>query len=232
MCLAGHAYVLGVDAHQSHVEKCSLAKTALQLDNLEFRTGNVRDVLAELHSGFDVVLCSGLLYHLNAPDVFTVIERIHDVTTRLAIFDTHVSLRATSIVEYGGKTYHGQTYVEHRETVSREEMERARWASYGNRSSFWFTRPSLVNALAHAGFSSVYECFAPPHINFGRPGLEHADRCTFVCIKGRMVTLGTSPTANALVEDWPERTLEYSRPRRLPIPATIRSLLRKVKRLF
>src|SRR5262249_30793259 len=114
------------------------------------------------------------------------------------------------------------------------EMERARWSSYGNRVSFWFSRPSLVNALMHVGFSSVYECFAPPHLNFGKPGLECRDRCTFVCLKGNRVTLQAAPAANALVEDWPENTLDYASPVVNGHGAAgERSLLRKVRdRLF
>ena len=76
-------------------------------------------------------------------------------------------------------------------------------------TSFWFTRPSLVNILARAGFSSVYECFAPPHLNFGKPGLESRDRCTFVAIKGDVCTVETSPSANTLQEKWPEGSLSY-----------------------
>ena len=60
------------------------------------------------------------------------------------------------------------------------------------------------------GFSTIYECFNPPHLNFGNPGLEHKDRCTFVAIKDNRRNLVTSPAANALSEKHPEGTLSYS----------------------
>ncbi len=208
--LQGAARVVGVDVRTGHIEKCLLAKAALQLDNFEVRTGDVREVLAEPGLSFDAVLCSGLLYHFNAPDVFEVMKKICDVATRLAIFDTHISLKPTSAVEYEGKTYCGHPFTEHSEKASREEMEAHGHASYGNTASFWLTRPSLVNALTSAGFSSVYECFAPAHLNFGQPGLEHRDRCTFVCLKGSPAALKTSPAANALTEAWPENALDYA----------------------
>ena len=208
--LQGAARVVGVNVRKGHIEKCLLAKAALQLDNLELRMGDVREVLDEPGVRFDAVLCSGLLYHFNAPDVFEVMKKICDATTRLAIFDTHISLKPTLTVEYKGKAYRGHSFAEHSEKASTEEMERAGHASFGNTASFWFTRPSLVNALTWAGFSSVYECFAPAHINFGQPGLEHRDRCTFVCLKGSPAALKTSPTANSLAEDWPENSLDYA----------------------
>ena len=60
------------------------------------------------------------------------------------------------------------------------------------------------------GFSSIYECFNPPHLNFGNPVLEHKNRCTFVTIKEHKRNLVTSPAANALSEKHPEGTLSYS----------------------
>ena len=84
------------------------------------------------------------------------------------------------------------------------------WSGVGNDTSFLLSRPSLLNALASVGFSSAYECFNPPHLNFGSPGLEHVNRCTFVALKGRSIALATSPVANHLQEPWPEGTLSYS----------------------
>jgi len=69
---------------------------------------------------------------------------------------------------------------EHPDGTTEEEKAGRLWASGGNDTSFVFACPSLVNALQHRGFSSIHECFTPPHLNFGAPGLEHEDRCTFV----------------------------------------------------
>ena len=82
-------------------------------------------------------------------------------------------------------------------------------SSIDNTTSFLFSRPSLINILSHVGFSSVYECFNPPHLNFGMPGLEHIHRCTFVAVKGQYCDLHTSPLANTLKEEWPEGSLCY-----------------------
>lgn len=225
--LQGAARVIGVDVRHGHIEKCLLAQTALGLKNLEFRTGDVRQVLTEQNETFDAILCSGLLYHLNVPDVFDVIQEIHARSGRVALIDTHVSLSPTATVEFQGRTYYGQMYREHDEQATVEEMHRAGLSSFGNKVSFWFSRPSLINAFAHAGFTSIYECFNPPHLNFGQPGLEHRDRCTIVCLKGEAVMLKTSPAVNTLREDWPEGSLEYS-PSPVPAPSVFQRLRQRM----
>lgn len=233
-CALQGANVLGVDVRKGHIEKCRLAGEALQLDNLEFRQGDVRTVLQELTDSYEVVLCSGLLYHLNAPDVFDVMQSIYERTLRLAIFDTHVSLSPNTTVSYREKVFHGHFATEHDDNASPQDIENAGWSSFGNRASFWLTRPSLVNALAHVGFSSVFECLTPPLININKPGVAHRDRCTFVCLKGQPVTLKTAPTTNVLAEDWPENSLDYSTASQLAIrPGRLRCLIHKaMRRLF
>jgi hypothetical protein len=68
----------------------------------------------------------------------------------------------------------------------------------------------LINFLDHVGFSSIYECFNPPHINSGMPGIEHKDRCTFVAIKGKKLNMLAAPATDSLDEDWPEGSLTYA----------------------
>jgi SAM-dependent methyltransferase len=207
--LAG-AEVTGIEIREANIQKALFAKEVLDLDNLEFVHQDVRTISYPEYGKFDVILCSGILYHLNTPDVFTVIERMYEMSERLLIVDTHISLSPLDTVTHRGHTYYGKHWREY----SDEDAELAKrtnlWASWGNPTSFMFTRPSLVNCLGQAGFSSVYECFNPPHLNFGQPGLEHKDRCTFVAINGHKRTLVTSPTANALSEKHPEGTLSYS----------------------
>lgn len=208
-CALHGARVTGIDARKANIEKARFCQQELGLRNLQFQVADVRDLSPNSHGVFDIVLCSGLLYHLDVPDVFQVIQALHAMTLRFVVFDTHISLRPDTAVTHAGKQYHGHVYREHPAGASAEEIEAKRLASYGNPTSFWFTRPSLMNALSHAGFSSVYECFNPPHLNFGQPGIESRDRCTLVAVKGSRVRLETSPAASELHEDWPEDSLDY-----------------------
>jgi hypothetical protein len=132
------------------------------------------------------------------------------MTERIVILDTHVALTGRKKITINGDVYSGENYREHGEEATQAQKSKKSWASWDNSTSFWFTRPSLLNMLMRAGFSSVYEDFIPLHKNYGKPGLECTDRCTFVAIKGKRCSLLTSPTANDLEEKWPENSLSYS----------------------
>jgi hypothetical protein len=212
-CALQGATVVGIEAREASLEKARFAKEVLELSRLEFFKDDVRNLAVEKYGEFDAVICSGILYHLDTPDVFTLIQRTFDVVRRLVVIDTHVSLEPHLAVEYGGSIFHGERLPERHATPDDRSAgppsAKQLWASVGNETSFLFSRTSLVNALAAVGFSSVYECFNPPHLNFGSPGIEHANRCTFVALKGRDVELSTSPAANRLREAWPEGALSY-----------------------
>ncbi len=212
------------------IEKPSLPELALELDNLQFVRDDVRNISLEKYGSYDVVICSGILYHLPTPDVFDVVEKMHAMTNRVLIIDTHISLSPSATTSHRKKTYHGHFFAEHGLTDTPDEKERKPLASIDNNTSFLFTRPSLINLLSHTGFTSVYECFAPPHLNFGRPGLEHLNRCTFLAIRGGRCELHTSPIANGLLEDWPEESLSYCYQQNEK--ASSDSSINKIKQIF
>ncbi len=192
------ARVVAVDGRKGNIEKTRFAKEALSLDNLEIRLDDVRNLCFANYGQFDVVLCLGLLYHLDAPDVFSFVKSIAEVCTRLAIVDTRISLAAKEFRIFEGKKYWGRTFVEHYPDSTIEDRLKSPWASLDNPKSFWLTRPSLYNVLAHAQFTSIYECHVP--LEKERP----FDRATLLAIKGRPEAL-SSPLGKAIrAEDWPE----------------------------
>jgi hypothetical protein len=160
----------------------------------------VRNLSAEKYGHFDVVLCLGLLYHLDAPDVFHFTARIAEVCRRLAVFDTHVSLAHETSRQYEGEEYWGSSFLEHAEHETEEQRKAKLWASVGNPNSFWLTRPSLNNLLARVGFTSVYECHNPSEVN------KPPDRVTLAALRGRREELLCSPLFNGTPEErWPEK---------------------------
>jgi SAM-dependent methyltransferase len=222
------ATVVGIDARESNLEQARGAAALLGLDTLEFVRDDARNISEERFGRFDVIVCSGLLYHLNSPDVFHLVERMHEMADNLVIIDTHVSLAPTGTETHRGRTYHGHHYREHRAGDAEEVKAGRALASWGNDTSFVMTRPSLVNLLSRTGFSSVLECLAPPHLNYGEPGLEHRDRCAFVAVKGTGLELYTSPAVNGLREDHPEDSLTY--PIGDPPPRPAPSLAKRLRK--
>ena len=86
------AAVVAVEGRESNLAKARFAKDSLGLDNLELVKADVRSLSREAHGGFDVVLCWGLLYHLDTPDVFDFVRPMREVCDGVAIVDTHISL--------------------------------------------------------------------------------------------------------------------------------------------
>jgi hypothetical protein len=197
-CLEGHyaielalqgCEVLGIEGRAASVAKCEFARRELGLERLRFVQDDVRNFSRGRYGAFDIVLCSGLLYHLPAPDAFGLVCAMHEACSGMLILDTFVALSSQASVELGGATYHGHFYAEHGPRDAAAERAAKLWASLDNASSFWFTEPSLLNLLARAGFTSVFEALVP-----AMPG-NLRDRKTYVAIKGtRGRVLSSDPT--------------------------------------
>jgi len=194
------AKVVGVEGREANVEKARFAKEALGLTNVEFVQDDVRNLSRHKYGEFDVVLCLGILYHLDVPDVFAFISRLGEVCRRVCLIDTRICVKPTMTHVHNGKRRYGARTEEHDRRDSAEQKISKLWASIDNNEAFWLTRPSLYNALYDAGFTSVYECNIPAEPN------KPADRITFVAIKGKPVDLLSAPLiSNYVVGEMPER---------------------------
>ncbi|MBF0479988.1 MAG: class I SAM-dependent methyltransferase [Candidatus Omnitrophica bacterium] len=207
-CLEGHyglefalhgAEVVGIEIRKVNLAKSQFVKNHFRLDNFKLYEDNVCNLSKEKYGTFDVVICSGILYHLDAPDVFNFVKNIYEVCNHLVIFDTFISLNARESIEFEGKTYCGLKYVEHAENSIEEDKNRDLWSSADNNNSFWLTQPSLSNLLANVGFTSFCECHLPAW------SINMIDRKTYVAIKGKTVALLSSPiTSSASCIENPE----------------------------
>ncbi len=83
---AGAEYVLGVDIMDRYLERANFIRDALGYENLEFRDVDVCDLTPELVGTFDVVLCFGILYHLQ--DLIRGMKEIANLATRTMLLDT------------------------------------------------------------------------------------------------------------------------------------------------
>lgn len=184
------AQAVAVEGREANFEKASFAKRMLSLNNLELVHGDVRDLNRDKYGRFDVVLCLGILYHLDAPDVFVFIEKIAEVCDRVAVFDTFVSLVPKRSYSYKGKQYWGRDIEEHTPQETWSAKQAKLWSSIDNLKSVWLTKATLLNLLARFGFTSVYECDVP--IEVSKP----FDRITIVAIKGERAKVLTSPAIN------------------------------------
>jgi SAM-dependent methyltransferase len=117
------ATVLAIEGREEPAENARYAAAALGIDErYEIRVADVRDLSVERYGTFDVVLCLGILYHLEAPDVFRLVRATHELSESLVVFRTAVGLRPREAATDARRTYHGFVYSE----------TKTRWASLDN----------------------------------------------------------------------------------------------------
>jgi SAM-dependent methyltransferase len=171
---------VGVEGRQSNVSKAIFARDALGLRNVEFVRDDIRNITSEKYGKFDIIINSGVLYHLDSSDLFTCMENLADACTRVMLVDTHISYAPEECVKHGNIAYWGHYYVEFEQAPDVEILETAHWSSMGNMRSFWVTKASLLNILKNTGFSTTLEACSP------RLHHEGADRVTLIALKGVM----------------------------------------------
>jgi SAM-dependent methyltransferase len=221
------ANVVAIEGREANLAKARFSARVLGLD-VDFRLGDVRHLSRAEHGEFDVVLCLGILYHLDVPDVFELVERAAEVCGRALVADTHVAPTVRGRETYRGETYGGHRLVEHDAASTAEERLQAVWSSLDNVTSFALTRPSLERLLARCGFTSVYECHVP-----AEPA-KQVDRVTLLALKGdpagALIAPEPATAADAVPEQPPlARRLEARRAWRLArvaVPRPLRSRLR------
>lgn len=196
------ADVVALDARTERMDLGVACAARHGITNVRFVQEDVRRVTRQAYGEFDVVYALGLLYHLDAPDVFSVLENIYELCTRMVVVDTIMSLTGESGVEWRGRVYRGQRCREHGDDDSNEVRRSRVLRSIDNTFSFRLTRESLVRALQDVGFTSVFECHVPLE-----PG-KAKDRITVVAVKGVPVLLSTYPWINHRSEGEIEERLQ------------------------
>lgn len=153
LAVIGASEVIGIEARGS-VNVARDRARSHKLSNVRFEQGDVRHVTSASHGTFDVVLCLGILYHLDTPDFFEFARNLAQLTKPqgFAIIETQISLTRKREEEFGGQHYRGKSYLE---DISMQG------ASIDNPESFWPTRSSLLNVLSAVGFTSVLQITNP-----------------------------------------------------------------------
>lgn len=133
------AEVLGIEGKEFNFNQIPATPGA------KFLHQDVRELSVEQHGMFDITLCLGILYHLDAADAVKLLTAMRSVTKKFAIIDTHIG-GPTDEAIVNGENYQGSWY---------SEGVPGPWSSIGNDHSFWFTPASLHTACTVAGWSVV-----------------------------------------------------------------------------
>jgi SAM-dependent methyltransferase len=165
----GAREVIGIEARPTNLKRADMARERLGVRNVSFIQGDVNKLDVAALGSFDVVFASGILYHLDDP--FSFVERVFELTSDVALFDTHVALPdvhnhglSASLLtrSHNGHDYVGRVYFEYPPEASQDEVEYLLWNSYSNSNSFWLREHDLVRLLYETGFQRVYKAPQPP----------------------------------------------------------------------
>ena len=158
---------LGVEGQKENYDKCQLIKDYFDLPNLDFLLSDVKDLDPKVHGLFDLILCCGLLYHLDEPVKFLYKLNSLCPDDGVLFLDTHIapneqtldtcefkaSLSEICEIQHHGQSYKGRWYYEYAEDGSGKNA----WTSVSNSKSFWLCYDDLIRALSHAGFKYIYK---------------------------------------------------------------------------
>ena len=186
--------VFALDARNRRMEQGANISRRLGLSNLRFVQKDIREVTIKSQGEFDVIYLLGILYHLDVPDSFNVIENLYAMCRHLLIVDTHISLNPQEEIRYETGTYKGSKIREHKDDDSDDTRRSKLLASVDNTFSFLFTRESLVRLLRDVGFTTVFECHAPLE------PFKPRNRITLIACKGFPVQISTYPWVNGMTE--------------------------------
>jgi len=188
------AEVLALDAR---IERMALgAATAKRhgIGGVTFAQRDVRTATRDSVGSFDAVYALGILYHLDAPDLFVLLANLRELCTGFMIVDTLIAPDADTTVEWEGLRYEGRRVREHEDRDSAQTRRARVLRSIDNSFAFRFTRSALVHALHAAGFSSVLECLVPFEPD------KAPDRITLLATCGQAVGISTYPWVNGKTE--------------------------------
>ena len=217
------AEVVAIEGRESGNAHARFAAEVLGLSNVSFITDDVRNLSQAKYGRFDVVFCSGILYHLPGVDACRFLSSVAQVCRRLTIIDTHVGLRDDASISWEEHSYQGVIYKEHSPDDTAAVKASRTWSSLDNDTSFWFTKPSLLNLLRDVGFTCAFEVLRPQDF------ATYSDRLTLAATIGERQRSYMSPELAQTPEpDWPEHSNLPAFPAEL-IPTTpVRPLWRRI----
>lgn len=195
------AQISALDARSQRMDFGRQFALRLGLDNVTFDLADVRDVSVSTHGQFDAILFLGILYHLDVPDAFEVLQNLAAMCKKLLIIDAHIATAGIENTTFNGRTYRGHKIREHDDDASDAERQSKVLQSIDNTFSWYFEPDSLVELLVDLGFTTVLECKAPLE------PFKADNRVTLIAMKATPVAVSTYPWVNGMTPDEVEACL-------------------------
>jgi SAM-dependent methyltransferase len=164
---SGAKRALGIDVVDRYVEQANFVKRALDEDALEFRLMAIEDVEAEAVGTFDLVLCFGVLFHLENPVL--ALRKLAAVTERAMVIDTNIA---------SGKRPNWRQRIVG--PPNPENLSTSLWRAPEGAVQLMPTESALLRLLEFLGFQSIERL--PPHPDQARR-YHKGTRATFIATR-------------------------------------------------
>lgn len=160
---AGAAEVIAIEANPHAFLKCLVVKELLGMKAARFLHGDFVRYLCESSERFDVVLASGVLYHMTEPvELMARFAAVTDVVYLwthyydAGVFSARPPTAAHVVAPERGQRmeYQGFGYTRYRQDYG-EHVANKRFFGGTERFSYWLTRDDILGALRHCGFANV-----------------------------------------------------------------------------
>jgi hypothetical protein len=181
----GAAEVVAVEANTRAYLKCLVVKELVGIPAARFHCGDavgyLADHLARGREPFDLLLASGILYHLQDP--VAALDLMTRVSDRLVLWtmymdEPYVRSRPDLSVKFPGSTeadYDGFAYRIYRQEYQ-HALDYRGFCGGSAASSAWLTRADILRAVEHFGFEVV---------DIGHEEQDHKGNGACFCIAAR-----------------------------------------------
>lgn len=163
----GAASITAIEANTHAYLRCLIVKELLGLQRAHFECGDFVEYLRAQPPRYDVVLASGVLYHLQTP--VEVLGLIAAITDRVFIW-THyydadvISANPVLACKFTGsalETYQGFSHTLYRQEYG-DTLDQTGFCGGSRPFSCWLSRADIVGALKHFGFDDIRLSFDVP----------------------------------------------------------------------
>jgi hypothetical protein len=157
---AGAADILAIEANSRAYLKCLISKELLGMPAACFRFGDFVSYLQDCAERFDVVMASGVLYHMIAP--VELIARIAGITDTAFLWTHYYDADALAanpatrhrVVAPAAASHRGFAHALHRYNYD-AALDCHGFCGGSRPFSHWLTREGVLGALRHFGLSEI-----------------------------------------------------------------------------
>ncbi len=157
---AGATSVTGIESNARAYMKCLIAKEIVALKRTQFLYGDFEAYLRETNTKFDVIVASGVLYHLQNP--VELIANMARVTNHVLLWTHYFDAARLAAIPHmaprmksqSTNSHNGFSHTWHRYEYG-DFLDTTRFAGGSAHFSNWLSREDLLAAFKFFGFQNI-----------------------------------------------------------------------------